>query len=461
MKSVKRILSVTVAVLLIAMLMIPAVSAAGYSLYLECSLPGYEYTIYKVADYNSTTGAFSTTYNALKGEVETSKESTADLLTACAGVTFTDSVAVFKTNDETSHNYTGLEAGIYYVKMTKKSPNFKSLTQDAIVVFPNKNGVTAMEVVLDEKVSEGEPTVSKDFKVAGGLTKEAQTRGTIDTTAQTKTITYVLTADVPASAVDTYIITDRMDAGFKTVTAANITSVTLNGTTALQYDFVTTDAINVAKDDTVNKQYGTTGNTFGISIKAAELAKPAFYTEGNKVVVEFTAELDYDTAPVGTAIVNHDDLIYGNASALNVRPGNDVVVKTYKVVAQKIDATTEAALGGATFGLFEDEACTKQLATAESNGNTGIADFAVKLPAGTYYIKETAAPTDYNLNREVKSVTLGDTNASATVVIEDTKAKLPETGGNGTLIFTIIGGSLVLLAAALFIVVMKKRSSAK
>ena len=460
MKSVKRILSVAVAVLLIAMMMIPAVSAAGYSLYLECQLPGYEYTIYKVADYNSTTGAFSTDYAALKGEVETSKESTADLLTACAGVTFTDSVAVFKTNDETNHNYTGLDAGIYYVKMTKKSPNFKSLTQDAIVVFPNKNNVTAMEVVLDGKVSEGEPSVSKDFKVNGSLTKEDQTRGTIDTTAQTKTITYVLTADVPASTVETYIITDRMGTGLKAVTKDNIKSVTLNGTTALEYDFVT-DGINVAKDDTVNKKYGTENNTFGISIKAAELAKSSFYTAGNKVVVEFETELDYATATVGSAIVNHDDLIYGNASALNVRPGNDVTVKTYKAVAKKIDATTEAALGGATFGLYEDQACTEELATATSDATTGIADFAVKLPAGTYYIKEKTAPTGYNLNTEVKSVTLGDSNADATVVIEDTKSKLPSTGGNGTMMFTIIGGSLVLLAAALFVVVMKKKSSAK
>lgn len=459
MKSVKRILSVAVAVLLIAMMMIPAVSAAGYSITLNCDLPGYEYTIYKVADYDATTGAFSTTYAALKSEVETSKESTAALLTACDGVTFTDSVAEFKTNDETTHTYT-VDAGIYYVKMTKKSPNFKSLTRDAIVVFPNKKGTSSETLNLDEKVHEGEPSVKKEFKVGNTLTNDDQTRGTIDTTAQTKTITYVLTADVPASTVETYIITDKMGTGLKAVTDANITSVTLNGTTDLAYDFVTT-GINVAKNDTVNKKFGTEGNTFGISIKASELAKSSFYTEGNTVVVEFTTEIDYATATPGTAIVNHDDLIYGNGSALNVRPGNDVTVKTYKAVAKKVDTTTKAALGGATFGLYEDQACTKELATATSDATTGIADFAVMLPANTYYIKEKSAPTGYNLNTEVKSVTLGDSNASATITIEDSKAKLPTTGGNGTMMFTIIGGSLVLLAAALFVIVMKKRSSAK
>lgn len=458
MKSVKRILSVAVAVLLIAMMMIPAVSAAGYSITLNCDLPGYEYTIYKVADYNSTTGAFSTDYAALKSEVETSKESTAALLTACADVNFTSSVATFNTNDATKTQ--SVDAGIYYVKMTKKSPNFKSLTQDAIVVFPNKRGTSSETLNLAEKISEGEPNVSKDFKVNGSLTKEDQTRGTIDAAGQTKTITYVLTADVPASTVEKYIITDRMGTGLKAVTAANIKSVTLNGTTALAYDFVT-EGINIAKNDTVNKKFGTEGNTFGISIAASELAEPAFYTAGNKVVVEFETELDYATAAVGSAIINHDDLIYGNESALNVRPGNDVTVKTYRVSAKKVDATTKAPLGGATFGLYDDAECTNLLTTAESDGTTGMAVFEVKLPAGTYYVKELAAPRGYNLNSEAKSVTLGDSNADATVTIDDTQAKLPSTGGNGTMMFTIIGGSLVLLAAALFIVVMKKKSSAK
>ena len=294
-------------------------------------------------------------------------------------------------------------------------------------------------------------------------TREDQTRGTVDTdTFKSKAITYVLTADVPASTVNKYIITDRMDDGLKAVTKDNIT-VTLNGTTALDFEFLPSDRsdINVAKDDTVNKQYGTTGNTFGISINASKLADPAFYTAGNKVVVEFTTELDYAKATVGSPIVNHDDLIYGNDSALNVRPGNDVTVKTYKVVAKKVDATTKAALAGAKFGLYQDADCTKLIAESPETGNDGIADFGVKLPAGTYYIKEISAPDKYNLNTEIKSVTLGDSNANATVTVEDTLAKLPSTGGNGTMMFTIIGGSLVLLAAALFVIVMKKKSSAK
>ena len=99
------------------------------------------------------------------------------------------------------------------------------------------------------------------------------------------------------------------------------------------------------------------------------------------------------------------------------------------------------------------------IATATTDAN-GIARFGVKLAAGTYVVKETAAPTGYNLNSTPQTVTVG-TTGTVTVTIEDTPAKLPATGGAGTLVFTIVGGSLVLLAAVLFIIVMKKRSSAK
>ena len=52
-------------------------------------------------------------------------------------------------------------------------------------------------------------------------------------------------------------------------------------------------------------------------------------------------------------------------------------------------------------------------------------------------------------------LTKGTTN---TIKVEDTKSVLPITGGTGTMIFMIIGGSMILLAGALLVVVMKKRS---
>lgn len=463
MKSVKRILSVAVAVLLIAMMMIPAVSAAGSNtVNWTCEYPGYTYTVYTVATYNSTTGAFTATSASLQDAVNNAvaadqMAALAETLTTTTGLTAEGTT--FTTNAG-SGNFT-LPDGIYFIKCTQPGPNNKKVLKNSIVVFPNKNKTTTETINLTDKVNEGQPTVTKEI-VNGG----DNTFGTKSTTAKSKTITYKLTADIAGSKdskLTSYVITDKMGTGLNT-SKHDVTSVVLkNGATETPItDYtVTTAAADIDCATTVDGGEGTTGNTFGVKLGSTILGTDAFYAEGNQVVVTYETELDYATAAVATDIPNTDAMIYGNESGRNVVPGTTVNVQTYKVVAKKVDAVSGAALADATFGLYEDQACTKEIATATSVANTGIADFAVKLPAGTYYVKEIEAPRGYNLNSEVKSVTLSASNASATVEIEDTQAKLPSTGGNGTLMFTIIGGSLVLLAAALFVIVMKKRSSAK
>ena len=459
MKSVKRILSVAVAVLLIAVMMIPAVSAADYTFTLKTTKPGYEFTVYPLATLNATTGAYevasTVTDETVMSAILASSDSTAALRDACKDSTGLGSGLSDKfvsSASNTSKTYT-VDAGIYYVKCTDVPVNNKEIVNESIVVLPYKEGTQiknslTIDYDTNGKIKElGEPGVEKDFSIDGALTKDDQTFGSDDV------ITYVLTADVTGSTANklaSYIITDTMGTGLdQSEQSINITSVVLkNGsnTTDLAYEKVTT---------------GIGGATFGVSIDATELDKNDFYATGNQVVVTYTTKLASD-APVNTIIPNTDALIYSNGSDTKTIPGNTVNAKTYKIDALKIDASTQATLSGAVFTLYKEDGTTV-IATATS-GSNGKADFGKLLPAGTYVVKETGAPEGYNLNSTPQTVVLPDeANGSSpvTVTIEDTKAKLPETGGNGTMIFTIVGGSLVLLAAALFIVVMKKRSSAK
>ncbi len=466
MKSVKRILSVAVAVLLIAMMMIPAVSAAGSNtVNWTCNYPGYTYTVYTVATYEPTTGAFIATPASLQTAVNNAVDANemaalAKTLTTTTGLT--EQGTTFTTNARSGHF--DLPDGIYFIKCTQPGPNNKKVLKNSIVVFPNKNKTTAETINLTDKVNEGQPTVDKE--IVGG----ANTFGTIDTkTFKSKTITYKLTADIAGSKdskLTSYVITDKMGEGLDT-SKHDVTSVVLkNGTTETPLtegtDYtVTTAAADIDCATTVDGGTGTTGNTFGVKLSSDTiLGTDAFYTEGNQVVVTYETQLDYATAAVATDIPNTDAMIYGNESGRNVVPGNTVNVQTYKVEAKKIDAVTKNPLEGAKFGLYQDADCTKLIVESAETDNDGIADFGVKLPAGTYYIKETKVPDGYNLNSTPQTVVL-PRDADTTVVIEDTHAKLPNTGGNGTMMFTIIGGSLVLLAAALFVVVMKKKSSAK
>lgn len=504
MKTMKRIFAIAVAVLLVAM-MIPTAFAGTAddpnTVEWTCNKPGYTFTVYQVAGYSEDTGAYPLADNVSGITADDVKKAVTEnemaaLANKCVNATLPTEGTVFTTNE--GEGSFKLANGIYYIKCTGKAGNFKSMLKESIVVFPNKYGdnesnATTLNVILSDKINEGQPTAKKEFKIGDTLTTNPQTFGTSDHTftatttdsrTDRKTITYVLTADIPGTATNkltSYVITDKMGSGLKAVTEDNIDSVVVKPasgasrtlTKNTEWTFTTTSTdINRVKADTIDGKYETKENTFGIKlVKETVLddTTKTFYGEGNQVVVTFHTEIDYATVTdennplLGQSIVNHDDMIYGNKSGYNVVPGNDVELKTYKPYAKKLDANTGAVLTGksATFGLYEDAACEKLIKSASTNTSTGIADFEITLPAGTYYIKETAAPAGYNLNTVVQEVTLGGTTGTTTVEISDTPAKLPSTGGNGTMVFTIVGGSLVLLAAALFIIVMKKRSSAK
>lgn len=59
---------------------------------------------------------------------------------------------------------------------------------------------------------------------------------------------------------------------------------------------------------------------------------------------------------------------------------------------------------GAAFEIYSDANCTRQVAYGESNQN---GDVSIKLPAGTYYAKETYVPEPYKLDSKPFEITLG------------------------------------------------------
>ena len=75
------------------------------------------------------------------------------------------------------------------------------------------------------------------------------------------------------------------------------------------------------------------------------------------------------------------------------------------------------SIAGATYGVYSDKDCTKQLATltTDNSGNTDT----VEVKAGTVYIKELSAPAGYKVDNTVYSLNV-ETGKTATLNVSDT-----------------------------------------
>ena len=107
------------------------------------------------------------------------------------------------------------------------------------------------------------------------------------------------------------------------------------------------------------------------------------------------------------------------------------------------DGNGNYSIAGATYGVFSDKDCTKQLATltTDENGNTDIAE----VKAGTVYIKELSAPAGYKVDKTIYPLTI-KAGETATLNVSDT----PKVWKDGLLVRLRLAVSLVRWQVARF-----------
>ena len=96
--------------------------------------------------------------------------------------------------------------------------------------------------------------------------------------------------------------------------------------------------------------------------------------------------------------------------------GNATLKKTSSN-ASITDGNGLYSIAGATYGVYSDKDCTKQLATltTDNSGNTDV----VEVKAGTVYIKELSAPAGYKVDSTVYSLNV-EAGKTATLNVSDT-----------------------------------------
>lgn len=482
MKFTKRIAAVILAaILLIAV--VPTAFAQGEELTFQCEKGSFEYTIYKVASLASTdTGAYNFEQGVadnVKTTINTANTSGADLL-AALDTAYADSASSVGTQlngvVKKSNTKTVTEPGIYYARVSKEDPNATAASNSVIVWPQYKNNAWdygtngKLTVDLGDKVDAGNPEVHKQFTgKAATVTTDYSGMNDADGVSFTLTASTVGSAQKKATR---YVIWDKMFKGltfdkdsveiyYDSVSAANKAAkgdfTVVPTTFKADTEPTTYDANNDA--DYIDGTYIT------VTASANLLTSDAFYNH-NKVIVVYRADLNKD-ARIGTAKgnPNKDGLLYNTNGSLF---GEEVKVYTCVARINKVNGKTNAALKGATLAIYSGDT---ELASGTSDDN-GLVKFMVNgsttdeyvLAPGSYKIKEKAAPAGYVLSKDTVNITINDNDITANGVFnvatdfKNYATSTPHTGGEGTMIFTIVGASLVLIAGILAVIVLKKRT---
>lgn len=243
---------------------------------------------------------------------------------------------------------------------------------------------------------------------------------------------------------------------------------------------------------------------------------------GQTLVIKYSATVNENAAVNEPGNNNDAKVSYAKDSSVDGKPGTSED-KTYTYtfdidggvngsVTNKIitkvgivsGETTNAPLEGATFTLYKDDKCTEPYSNDKWDGvvrtDTNGQMLMEGLKAGTYYLKETAAPNGFTLNDTVYTIVIAETlnengkleswtitingdtiidgegnkvekvneftvnnkgiatkTVDGSVDIINTKiSSLPSTGGIGTTIFTIAGCAIMIVAAGLFFATRRK-----
>lgn len=460
MKTTKKIFAALLAVMMIALMIPFSASAAETNTLTLNGKTGYTFTLYKVADVDTTTGEYKNITTGLESILTTKATEGVDsaaLLTACNTLSLTGGTDyTYATGDALTKTISNLADGVYYLKV-KSAPEGVNVTSvtNSVFALPYYTGsawVNEVTVNAAEKITDGTPTVSKKFTNNATASSISEFIG--------KDVSFTLTGSVVGSTTEkakSYQFVDTMSAGltYKALTSVNL--VKANGT---KTDI--TSSVTYAKT-------GTTDNSFTLTIDPTVLANDDFYSNVSVEAV-YTATVNTNAVIGGAGNPNKVDLSYTNSyNQTSTIEGNEVKVFTFDLTVIKVDANNTATkLSGAGFTLYTDNACTSVATNGAevTTGSDGTATFT-GLKAGTYYLKETTAPAGYNINSTVYKVNISDngtvTNANGETITQvevgDTPLLTPNTGGMGTMMFTIGGAALIACAGVLFLIVRKKKAA--
>ena len=420
------------------------------------------------ADYFAGTTLYNTTAYTVEQFAALTDDSD-DLKNLLAGLPkyiADNNIAAAKTATVTSGTATfaDLAMGEYFIRPTSSTSVYQLMLQK-------------IEPKVEED-SEGNPGYVIDDVTFTAKKEEVTINKTADKTSVTKNekVAYTVTVDIPTygtGATDkSFYVSDLLPDGLTIDTASINVKI---GDAAVDSTAYTLDAT------------ATTGYTFKLSVTTDQYADKWAENGGKQLVITYSATLNNDnTTAVNAKETNtatFDYSFYPYVENSHKQKTDTVDVTTFAIKIDKyVDGSPTTKLSGAKFDLYRTATdaeiaaggtetiphTTVQGIKLESDlvtDNNGSATFEKYQANGThytYYLVETQAPHGYNILAEAVKVNFTDTDVAATDGVYTVKVPnssgitLPITGGEGIVIFTVIGIALMVGAVILFVIFRKK-----
>ena len=368
------------------------------------------------------------------------------------------------TSTKEEHYVSGLEEGKKYTLIEETAPE-GYVKAESIEFTVSKEKKNEAYIMKDKQVTVTKTDITGTQEVPGAtLTVKDEDGNTVDTWVSGDKEHYVSGLEegktytlIEETAPEGYVRADEItftvtkEKGDQEVNMFDA-QVKVTKTDALTGDAVKGAEFTVFdKDGNIVDKWTTDGTAHAVSGLDA----------GCEYVLKETKTPEgYMTAPDRTLVVSGEQ-------NMDVEIEEQPVLTDIEV--QKVDAQTKKVIRSKDFEftMYSDAECKNAITTVSADKNAGTATFK-NLRYGTYYIKETKAPTGYLLSKEVKKVVVDDklenVGKTYSFIYQDTP--MPTTGvktGDGTDIqkFTALTGISGIVLLLCVILILRKKKNAQ